>query len=202
MTSNQDDKQKEIPITMNGTDVMNYLSLDPQTLCFLANEGYLVPHSGIHPSWFKHLIGSLDELKRRLPGWLYLKSDVEAFKLNNKKYLEGAWQQKANSELLIKTDSESASNQEEKIALKENVSDEKRDKKKDIMQCRETAKKYVTDCNAKGERPSIATSIKIIRSLDFGSIFTEKQVRNWITDKNKPRIFPPESSKKGRRKNT
>ena len=95
MNSNQDYKQKEIPITMNGNEVMNYLSLDPQKLCFLAKEGYLVPHSGIHPSWFKLLIGNLDELKRRLPNWLYLKSDVEAFKLNNQKYLEEVRQQKA-----------------------------------------------------------------------------------------------------------
>jgi hypothetical protein len=95
MNINQDDKQKEIPITMNGTEVMNYLSLDPQKLCFLAKEGHFVPHSGVHPSWFKLLIGDLDELKRRVPGWLYLKSDVEAFKLNNTKYLEGEWKQKA-----------------------------------------------------------------------------------------------------------
>jgi len=200
MTLNQDDNQKEIPITMNGIEVMNYLSLDPQKLCFLAKEGHLVPHSGVRPSWFKLLIGDLDELKRRVPGWLYLKSDVEAFKLNHTKYLEGQWKQKANSELLIKTDSESASNQKEKIASKEKISDEKRDKNKDITQCRETARKHVTDCNAKGETPYIATAINIIRSLDFGSIYTKKQIRNWITKK--PEIFPKESSKKGRRKNS
>ena len=195
MTSNQDNKQKEIPITMNGNEVMNYLSLDPQKLCFLAKEGYLVPHSGIHPSWFKLLIGNLDELKRRLPNWLYLKSDVEAFKLNNQKYLEEVRQQKANSELLIKTDSESASNQKEKIASKEN-----RDKNKDRKQCSDRAKKYVADCNAKKEIPSIAKAIKIILSLDCGKTYTEKQVRNWITKT--PRIFPKESSKKGRRRNS
>jgi len=94
MTSNQDDEKNEIPITMNGIEVMNYLSLDEQKLCFLAKEGYLVPHAGQHPSWFKLLIGSSDELKRRLPNWLYLKSSVESFKLDNKEYLEAEWKQK------------------------------------------------------------------------------------------------------------
>jgi hypothetical protein len=179
VTLNQDEKQKEIPITMNGTEVMNYLSLDPQKLCLLAKEGDLVPYAGQHPSWFKLLIGNLDELKRRFPDWLYLKSDVESFKLKNKEYLEGERKQKAS---------------------KENIIDENRDKSNDIRQCRETAKKYVTDCNEKKEIPSIATAINIIRSLDFGRIYSVKQVRNWIT--RKPPIFPKESSKKGRRKNS
>ena len=179
MTFNQDDKRKEIPITMKGIEVMNYLSLDPQKLCLLAKEGYLVPYAGIHPSWFKLLIGSPDELKRRFPAWLYLKSDVESFKLKNKEYLEEERKQKSS---------------------KENIIDENRDKSNDIKQCRDTAKKHVADCNAKGEIPSIATAINIIRSLDFGKIYSEKQVRNWIT--RKPQIFPKDSSKKGRRKNS
>jgi len=95
VTVDQDEKKKEIPITMNGIEVMNYLSLDEQKLCFLAKEEHLVPYAGIHPSWFKRLISSPDELKRRLPNWLYLKSSVETFKLNNKKYLKGVRQQKS-----------------------------------------------------------------------------------------------------------
>ena len=78
--------------------------------------------------------------------------------------------------------------------------DKKRDKSKDIKQCRDRAKKYVTDCKAKKETPSIAKAIKIIHSLDFGKIYTEKQIRNWII--RKPQIFPEKSSKKGRRKNS
>ena len=96
MSVDQDEKQKEIPITMNGLEVMNYLSLDQQKLCFLAKEEHLVPYAGIHPSWFKLLINSPDELSRRSPKWLYLKSDVESFKLNNKEYLEELRPQKTS----------------------------------------------------------------------------------------------------------
>lgn len=179
MTSNQDDKKSEVPITMNGIEVINYLSLDEQKLCFLAKEGYLVPYAGPHPSWFKLLIGSPDELKRKLPNWLYRKSDVDSFKMKNKEYLEGERQQKVS---------------------KDNILDEDRDKKKDIKRCREAAENYVKSCIAKVEKPSIATAIKKICSYDFGSTYSEKQVRNWITKK--PPIFPKESSKKGRRKNS
>lgn len=96
MSLDQDEKKKEIPITMNGIEVMNYLSLDEQKLCLLAKEGHLVPYAGQHPSWFKLLIGSPDELKRRLPNWSYLKADVESFKLNNKEYLEEVRPQKTS----------------------------------------------------------------------------------------------------------
>jgi hypothetical protein len=77
---------------------------------------------------------------------------------------------------------------------------EERDKNKDRKQCRERAKEYVKDCKAKKEKSSIATAINIIQSHDIGRQYTKRQVRNWITIK--PRIFPEDSSKKGRRKNS
>jgi hypothetical protein len=87
-----------------------------------------------------------------------------------------------------------------KTASDEKIRDGNRDKNKDRKQCSDRAKKYVADCNAKKEIPSIAKAIKIILSLDCGKTYTEKQVRNWITKT--PRIFPKESSKKGRRRNS
>jgi hypothetical protein len=75
-----------------------------------------------------------------------------------------------------------------KTASDEKIRDGNRDKNKDRKQCRDRAKKYVADCNAKKEIPSIAKAIKIILSLDCGKTYTAKQVRYWITFKQK--IFP------------
>ena len=97
MTLKKDKNHKKIPVTMNGVEVMDYLSLDQQKLCFLAKEEHLVPIEGIHASWFKILIGSRDELNRRLPNWLYRKSDVESFKSDNKEYLEEVRQQQTSA---------------------------------------------------------------------------------------------------------
>ncbi|MDD4200597.1 MAG: hypothetical protein PHS19_04330 [Eubacteriales bacterium] len=156
MTSIQDDKKNEIPITMNGIEVMNYLSLDEQKLCFLAKEGYLAPYAGQHPSWFKLLIGSPDELKRRLPNWLYLKSSVESFKLNNKKYLKGVHQQKAiaSTELLK--------------PCKEDQLDEQGTYKKTK---REDVKEYIDNCLAnKISKAIIAIELQNKYNLSYGEI--------------------------------
>jgi len=196
MTLNQDDNQKELEITMTGIQVMNDLSIDAINIFYIAKKGILLPDYPKKSIWFKFQPNPrFESLEGILSQWIYLKSDVEAFKLNNKKYLEEMRQQKANSELLIEADSKSAAKQKEKIPLNEN-----RDKNNDIKQCREIANKYVTDCKAKKEIPSIAKAIETILLLDFGRTYTEKQVRNWIT--RKPPIFPKDSSKKGRRKNS
>lgn len=84
--------------------------------------------------------------------------------------------------------------------LEKAKNNENRDKTKDLKQCRETAKEYVADCNAEGKNPFIAEAIRNIRSLDCGRIYSEKQIRTWIT--RGPSIFPKDSSKKGRRKNS
>jgi hypothetical protein len=84
--------------------------------------------------------------------------------------------------------------------LEKGSSAENRDKTKDLKQCRETAKEYVAYCNAEGKNPFIAEAIRNIRSLDCGMIYSEKQIRTWIT--RGPSIFPKDSSKKGRRKNS
>lgn len=100
MTSKKDNNQKEIPILMTGIDVMNYLSLDAVTMFFLAHEGALLPyHSGPHPSWFKLYLNSNYNHEGELSKWKYLKSDVDAFKLHNKKFLkqERQKQQKKNA---------------------------------------------------------------------------------------------------------
>jgi hypothetical protein len=202
MTLNQDDKQKEFKTTMKGIEVMKYLSLDAIDMFYLAKKDLLRPDYPENSIWFKFTPNPrFESLEDILSQWLYLKSVVEDFELKNKKSLEEKRQQKANPELVIKTDSESASNQKEKITSEENTNGENKDKIKDIKQCRDKAKEYVAVCIEKKEIPSIATAINIIRSPDFGKTHTERQVRNWITDKRKRRIFPQESSKKGRRKN-
>jgi len=77
--------------------------------------------------------------------------------------------------------------------------DETIGKSKLKTQCRKIARDYISVKTAEEKVPIIAEAIKIIRR-DFASNYTERQIRNWITEK--PRIFPVESSKKGRRKDS
>jgi hypothetical protein len=96
MTSNQDDKQKELEIPMTGIEVMNYLSLDTIRMFHFAEERILLPHNQKDPLWIKLKARSrCDPPEHTLSRWIYLKSDVEDFKLKHKDLLEGVRQQKA-----------------------------------------------------------------------------------------------------------
>jgi len=94
MTSNQDDKQKEYKTTMNGKQVMKYLSLDAVKMFYLFHKGLLVPVYPKKSKWFTFQPNPrFDSLEDILSQWLYLKSDVEEFKLRNEKSLEEEEQQ-------------------------------------------------------------------------------------------------------------
>jgi hypothetical protein len=78
--------------------------------------------------------------------------------------------------------------------------DGERNKRVDIGSCRKAAKQYVADCAAKGMTPAIMDAIGICQTNNFGMNYSDRQIRGWITKS--PKIFPKESSKKGRRKIT
>lgn len=90
MTSNQDNKQEEIPIPMTGIEVMNELSLDAHMMIYLASKGKLIPfRPAIHESYMKLLTNCCyDTAIDKVTDWRYRKSDVEEFKLKHKDFLE------------------------------------------------------------------------------------------------------------------
>jgi hypothetical protein len=85
---------------------------------------------------------------------------------------------------------------------KSKTTDEKRNKNNDRKNCCKIAKEYVENCTAKGSVPSIAQAINIILLRDCGKPYSKGQIRNWINITAPRRIFPKESSKKGRPKNS
>jgi hypothetical protein len=80
-----------------------------------------------------------------------------------------------------------------------NTDNEKRDKSKDIKQCRKMAKEYVSGCK-KNEIPSIAKAVKICHESEHGKEYTKGAIHKWVVKP--PKIFPPKSSRPRRRKGT